>query len=145
MNLSQASKLVRMKPDGTNFVGAAGMTAINSDIIDMAGFENVRFTIAMGTIAAGAVTSVKIQQNDANSGTGMEDLTGSSVTVADDKDNQLIVIDVLKPKKRYLRVVTSRATANATVDAMIADLYDARVQPVTKDATVLSQTVLASP
>ena len=125
----------RMKPDGTNFVGAAGSTAITSDSIDVVGFNNICFQLVMGTIVSTAVTSAKIQWSDDN--TTFTDVTNGSVTIADTDDNKIVFFEVHKPKKRYFRVVTSRATANATVDYLDAKLWNATQVPVTQDATTV--------
>lgn len=125
----------RMKPDGTNFVGAAGATAITSDSIDVVGFNNICFQLAMGAIVSGAVTSAKLQWSDDNS--TFSDVTGGSVTIADTDDNKIVFFEVHKPKKRYFRIVTSRATQNATVDYLDAKLWNATQVPVTQDATTV--------
>jgi len=122
----------RMKPDGTNYVGAAGATAITSDAIDVVGFNNVCFELAFGAIVSGAVTSAKLQWSDDN--TTFTDVTGGSVTIADTDDNKIVFFEVHKPKKRYFRIVTSRATQNATVDYLDAKLWNATQVPVTQDA-----------
>lgn len=125
----------RMKPDGTNFVGAAGTTAITSDSIDIVGYNNVCFELAFGAIVSGAVTSAKLQWSDDN--TTFTDVTGGSVTIADTDDNKIVFFEVHKPKKRYFRIVTSRATQNATVDFLDAKLWNATQVPVTQDATTV--------
>ena len=63
--------------------------------------------------------------------------TAGSVTIADTDDNKIVFFEVHKPKKRYFRVVTSRATANATVDYLDAKLWNATQVPVTQDATTV--------
>lgn len=125
----------RMKPDGTNYTGAAGSTAITSDAIDVVGFNNVCFELAFGAIVSGAVTSAKLQWSDDN--TTFTDVTGGSVTIADTDDNKIVFFEVHKPKKRYFRIVTSRATQNATVDYLDAKLWNATQVPVTQDTTTV--------
>ena len=62
MNLAQNVKITR----ALNAV-AAGQTAQNGAVIDMANYEGVVFIAAFGTLAAGAVTGLKAQQgNQAN-------------------------------------------------------------------------------
>jgi len=125
----------RMKPDGTNYVGAAGTTNITSDSIDVVGFNNVCFQLAVGAIVSGAVTSAKLQWSDDN--TTFTDVTGGSVTIADTDDNKIVFFEVHKPKKRYFRIATLRATQNATVDYLDAKLWNATQVPVTQDATTV--------
>jgi hypothetical protein len=128
-------KHIRMKPDGTNFIAAAGSTAVTSDSADVLGFNNICFEMAVGAIVSGAVTSAKLQWSDDNS--TFADVTGGSVTIADTDDNKIIFFEVHKPKKRYFRIVTSRATQNATVDFLDVKLWNATQVPVTQDATTV--------
>lgn len=101
--------------------GAAGVTAINSDSVDMEGFEGVLFVAIMGAILATAVTSVNAAQSEDDS--SFADLEGTGQTIADDDDEQLFAIDVYRPGEQYVRVEVSRGTANATVQSVLAIQY----------------------
>lgn len=114
---------------------AAGQTAVNSSSIDTAGYDGVVLVTAFGAITSGGAQSVKIQDGATSSPT--TDVEGSSVTVADDDDNQIVVHDVYKPQKRYLRVVVSRATQDSVVDGIFAFLYQGRLDPQTNDTTTV--------
>lgn len=144
MNLAKQVSVVRH----SNAV-AAGTTDIEpSTGIDMANYDGVMFLIAFGTITANAVTSVKVQQSDDSAGSpdSFSDLEGTSITVADDDDNKIAIIDVYRPEKRYLRVVVDRGTQNAVLDSISAIRYNPRVLPATHDATtVLGHKVHATP
>lgn len=131
MNLSNAAKATRV----SNAV-AAGQTAVNSTGVDMKGFEAVQFVVAFGAITAGAVTSVKLQGSHDGSTWTSSDLTGTGQTVADDADNKLFILDMAKPRYRYVRCVVSRATQNSVVDSIVAYQYQADKEPVAQDATV---------
>ena len=144
MNLSNTIKTVRVMPDGTNYNAAAGSSAATSEYIDTGGYEGVRLMIGLGAVVSGAVTSVKVSQCDTSDGT-YADLLGSSITVADTADFKVAVIDIYLPRERYLKVVTSRATQNATVDFITAELYGTRKQATTDDATVISREIHVSP
>lgn len=126
---------------------AAGTSAQTSSAIDTAGFDAVKIYTLFGAIVSGAVTSVKVQQSsDDASADAYADLTGTSIAVADDDDNQVVVHDIVQPRERYLKVVVSRATQNATIDGIVAVLYKARSASTTNDATtVVSREVHASP
>ena len=145
MNLSNGIKTIRMEADDSTFLVAAGSADILSEYVDTAGFEGVRFVIGFGAITSGAATSVKIKQCD-TSGGSYADLEGTSITVADTNDNDVAIIDVYRPRERYLKVATLRATQNSAVDFLIAELYGARKVPTTEDsATVISREVHSSP
>ncbi len=126
---------------------AAGVSNQVSSILDTAGFMGARLEVAMGAIAATAVTSIKVQDGNAANLSDAADLAGSGIAIvaggAD--DNAVFIVDIYRPVKRYLRVSILRATANATVDGVFASLYEGRNYPEAKDATVHGQTLLVSP
>ena len=133
MNLSNQIKTTRL----LNAV-AAGTTDQNGTGVDMQGFLGVRFTFLFGTITSGAVTSCKAQQSsDDGSADTYADLEGTAIAVADDDDNQVVVLEVYRPRERYVRPVIDRGTQNAVIDGIIAEQYGAIVQPTTDDATTV--------
>lgn len=116
---------------------AAGTTDQESSIIDMAGYDGVLFVASFGTLTASQVTSVKVQQNSANSTSGMADLAGTSTgPLADADSNKVLMVDVFQPEEQYLRLVVDRGTANAVIDGVVAIQYKARALPVTQSSTV---------
>lgn len=138
--LSENTKFIRI----SNAVAAA-TTAITSDAVDMQGYDACCFTVAYGAIASTATNTVKVQQSSDNDTDAYSDLDGSTVTVADDDDNQLVVVDVIRPTKRYLKVVATRGVATAVVDGIFAQQYKAKTGPVTQPTTVVDVQTLLSP
>ena len=138
-NLSKKTKFVR----ASNAV-AAGATDSASSVIDTAGFENVTFITAFGAITAGAVTGVKAQQGDAADGSDMADIPEAAASVADDDDNKLVVLEVIRPPKRYVRHVVTRKTQNAVIDDVVAVLSGPRKLPPPVDSTVASVTTVGA-
>ena len=132
MNFSRAVKSTRV----SNAV-SAGTTDVESSSVDMKGFDAVAFEVAFGTITTGAVTSCKLQgSHDNSSWTGVNgDLVGTGVTVADDDDNQIFVLDLDRSIFRYVRCVVDRGTQNAVVDSIVAHQYKADKQPVSQPNT----------
>lgn len=104
----------------------AGTSDIESDIVDMQGYQSCTFVTTFGTITSGAVTTIKVQQGDAAGGGDMADLEGTGISVADDDDNQTFAIEVYRPTKRYVRCVIDRGTQNAVVGEIYAYLYGGR-------------------
>lgn len=98
----------------------AATSAVESSIIDMAGFAGVVFVTSLGTAAAN--NTLKVQQDDANGTGGMADLAGSEVS-AGTSDEDLIVA-VHQPAKRYLRAVVTRGTSS-TCESIYAIRYGA--------------------
>lgn len=120
---------------------AAGVTAQNGSVIDMADYEGVVFLAAFGTLSATQVTSLKAQQGDQSNLSDAADLAGTLTgPMADADSNKTLVLDINKPVKRYIRVVVNRATANAVIDGVIAVQYSPKKKPTTNDATTTSAT-----
>jgi hypothetical protein len=125
---------------------AAGTSDQASSAVDTQGFEGVKFYTLFGAITTGAVTSVKVQQSSDNDADTYADLAGTSITVADDDDNQVVVHDIYRPRERYLKVVVDRGTQNAVIDGIVAVLYGPAKMPTSDDAsTVVGRETHASP
>ena len=50
----------------------------------------------------------------------------------------LLVLDIVKPGKRYCRFDVVRATANAVIDGVVALRYNNRIIPTTQSADVIN-------
>lgn len=126
---------------------AAGVSDPTSDIVDTQGYQGVCFICKLGTVTDGGAVSMKVQQNTANSTTGMADLSGASAAIAtaDSDDEQSLVVEVIKPRERYLRAVMTRATQNSEIDAIYAILFGARALPISQPATIDASTQVISP
>lgn len=122
--------------------GAAGQTAIAGSTVDMTGFDSIACIVRLGAITAGAVTSLKWQQDTASGMGTVADLAGTSMTIADDDDGEIIVTEVIQPQERYVRVYVSRATQNAVIASAEYVLFNARTLPVTQAAgTTIESTI----
>ena len=118
---------------------AAGQTGINGANLDMQGYEGAVAVVEMGTIASTAVTSIKWQQSDTTTSADFSDLEGTGIAIADDDDDKIFVSELYKPTKRYVRLVVSRGTANATLRAATYIQYKARSAPVTQGTDVTTE------
>jgi hypothetical protein len=143
--LADNVKVVRVKPDGSGYTVAAGTAAVTSDPVDTSGFACCTFVLGFGAIVTGGVQSMKVQQGAASNMSDGADLTGSAQTVADTDDSKCVVSEIVFPQERYLRVITSRATQNSTIDFLLAILSGPGSRPVTSDTTVLGREVASSP
>lgn len=133
------NKDVKISSAVTPTAGAAGATNINGTTLDMQNFESVLMLVRFGTIALTAVTSIKAQQGDQSDLSDAADLAGTSQTVADTDDDKTFFIDLVKPQKRYVRLVVLRATANAVVSAEYIQ-YGARKEPTSHGTDVAGET-----
>ena len=132
-NLTKAAKATRV----SNAV-AAGTTDVECSSVDMKGFRSVTFVVAFGAITSGAVTSVKAQQSSDNGvADSFADLEGTAISVDDDDDNQIVLLEIDEPLERYVRLVVDRGTQNAVVDGVVALQHNAAIEPVTHDSTTL--------
>lgn len=132
MNLS---KNVKVSTAITPTAGVAGTTDINGTTLDMSGFEGVLVLVRMGAITGTAVTSIKMQQGAASNLSDAADLEGTGITVADDDDDQIFMIDLYRPLERYVRVVVDRGTANAVVASAEYLQYGAAEKPIENNVT----------
>lgn len=109
-------------------VYASGNADRNGIEIDMAGYDSVCFICTLATIVASGVNSIKVQQDTVTGMAGAQDLLGTSVTIADDDDDEIKYIDLHQPLERYLRVVMDKNAVNACAESVIAILYNGRVK-----------------
>jgi hypothetical protein len=132
------SKEIRTEIVITTAAGAAGATDITGTAVDTQGYDGVQFEVAFGPIVAGAATSIKVQGSDDDS--TYADLAGTAQTVADDADNKVFYVDIVRPLHRYLKLIVARATQNATVGAALAHKYGPIKAPVTQGTNVSGET-----
>lgn len=133
VNLAQSVKIIRVMN-----AQAAGSTPVNSSVVDMEGYEGIYFVASFGALVATQVTSLKAQQDTVLAFTDdPQDLLGTLVgPLADGDGNKQLGLDIHRPRERFVRVVVNRATANATIDGVVAILYGPRKAPPAKDATM---------
>lgn len=127
-----------------NSGAAAGQTEVDSSIVDTAGYDGVMFIAILGTVVDTCVLQLAAQGNTLNQAGGMAQISNQitpSVTAAGNS-NSLLVIDTLFPagskNYRYVRAALTRTTANATVQGIVAILYEAKNKPVAADASILA-------
>jgi len=116
--------------------GLAAATALNGAVVDTQGYAGCLMIATFGAIVATAVTSIKAQQDTDVAMGAAADIAGTGQTVTDADDGKTFCIDILRPRERYLRIVVSRGTANATVSAVYI-LYRGRNKPAVQAATIL--------
>lgn len=131
-------------------VSAGSSISDASDILDMSGWEGVIFIVPITDSVATGVATLTVQQNTANSGTGMAALSGAVATATsgtnDDLNGKLLVVDVYRPRERYIRSLLTSATANIAFGDTIAILYQGSKMPITQlTAEVADSAVVTSP
>lgn len=122
---------------------AAGQT-VNGDGVDLGDADAVRFLVLLGS--TDTTGDIKVQQSDDDGvGDDYSDLEGSAVSHTATDDNKILIVDVLRPTKPYLRpvAVLASGTAGTVIDGMIAELYRVNRVPVTQDDNVSVNTLVS--
>lgn len=138
MNLIDASQVTWLK----GAVAAAANTDDDSAIFDSNGFESVLFIASITDCLDTGVATLTIEQNTANSASGMAALAGATDTLTsaanDDLNGLVLMVEVVRPRERYLRANRTSATANVAFGDVIAIGIPARKQPVSHTGTVVA-------
>lgn len=126
MNLSKNVKVTKVAAAATS----AG-TAIDSTAVDMSGFEGVIFVGSIATANAGNTANAA---QATTSGGSYADLAGSEVAPGDNGDSFLI--DVYRPRERFVRCEIDRSGANSATGDIYAIQYGAASKPTVHGATI---------
>lgn len=129
MNLSKQVKITKALDYASGTADRSGAT------LDMQGFEGVLMVVQFATIAAGAAVGIKAQQGAASNLSDAADLADTAITVADDDDNQIFVIDLYRPQERYVRVVVDNDATNASAQSAVYYQYGATDLPASNNVT----------
>jgi hypothetical protein len=135
------SLLYAAKFDKTSVAAVAADTAItDGDILDLANFDSVCGIAILGEVTTTSVPTLKAYVGNVATLTdgAYATTTATHTALLNDADNTLLVLDVVKCGKRYVRFDMTRATANTVVDSIIAIRYNARVIPISQDSTEVS-------
>lgn len=132
MNLSKNVKITLVKDTQTS----AG-TAVNSDSVNMAGFEGVVFLGKMTTAHASNFANAAGSDDDGSSD-AFADLLGTKVTPGDSGDSWLI--DVYRPLEQYVRCEVDRGGANTVTGEIYAIQYGAKTAPTSHGSTIDAET-----
>lgn len=102
--------------------------------VDVSGYGGACFVVKFAVIAAGATTTINIQEHDVTS-TGQTDISGATVSVAADDDNQTFILNVKNPRKKFLTLEIDKDGTNATAEMAWAVLYNGDNMPITNTVT----------
>lgn len=142
MNLSANVKITRVM----NGVTAGTDDTQTGTGVDMQGYEGVMFVAMFGALTATAVTKLHAEQDTASGfDADPQDLAGTELAIAVADANKCLVLDIYKPRERYVRPLIIRATANAVIDGIIAIQYGAGTVPTTHAASVAGSELHVSP
>lgn len=129
-------------------VSNASNTDNNSDIIDMANYEGAIFIVPIEDSAATGIATLKVEQSTANSDGAMAAIAGASAaktcTINDDLNGTLLIVEVYRPRERYIQAVETSSVANIAFGTMTVILYGMRKTPVTAHSTVSTAASVSS-
>ncbi len=118
LNLSDEVKITKVKDHST-----AAQSAVNSDSVDMSGYEGVLFVTSFGTPNANNTINAAQDENDSS----FADLEGTEVTSGTSDED--VWIDIYRPTDRFVRCEATRGTSS-TLESIWAFQYGAAKQPV---------------
>jgi hypothetical protein len=124
---------------GINYTSAGTSDTLNSDIFDLQGYDSICLIAVTGDVTNTAVGTLKAYIGDDSALADGAYATTTSTFTADatSADYKVVVLDVVKPGKRYVRADFVRATANIVLENVIAIKYNARTLPVTQGSDVV--------
>ncbi len=129
-----------------NSVSASQATTVG-EIVDTQGYEGACFIYKLGTVTDGAAATLKIYQGTDATVSDVAELSGASAAIASASSDseQFLIVDVLRPRERYLRPTIVTATQNVEIDSAICILYNPTLAPITQPTTVDASTLVVSP
>lgn len=95
-----------------------------SAVVDMQGYDRVRFIHQVGAMVNGATLDSHVVESDESNLGNHTNVAGASLaTVPNTQNNSVHVIDVFRPTKRYVGVVSGAGTANVTLLGILAERF----------------------
>ena len=116
---------------------------LEGDILDLQNCDSVTGIAILGDVTDTAVITLRAYTGDASnlSDGAYETVTATVTATATSADDKLLVLDVIRPGKRYVRFDLVRATANAVVDGIIGIRYNYRAIPTTQPTDVVNSDI----
>ncbi len=114
---------------------AAGQTEQTSTILDMSGYDSVMFILVCGTVTDASVITLTPKENTTSSTSGATAVAGTAPTItAATSSDAILIVDVIRPSKRYVYADVTRTTQNCAISAVIAIQYNSHSLPVATPA-----------
>jgi hypothetical protein len=120
---------------------AAGTSTVDGAVCDMQDFDGVLIFATIATANAG--NFLKAQQGEASNLSDAADLAGTKVIAA--ANGQVVALDLMKPKERYVRGNIVRGVSTATGDLYYVRYHDSNKPSVNQVANTLISVALNSP
>lgn len=142
LNLVTDSKITRVEN-----AAVAAQTAVDTDVLDMSGYDSVTFVALLGDVDNGSVLGLTIQHGDLANGSDQASTTAAATWTADatNADNKVLIVEAVRPIKRYVRARLTRTTANAALDGIVAIQTGPAYAPGTQGDTVIASAAAMAP
>ena len=130
------------------YTAAGTGDVITSSAIDMLGYESAIVLVKLGAVTAGGVVTLKMQQSDDDAAAdAYSDIAGSALAnVGNASTLKIMAVEILNPKKRYLKCLATRSGGqNVVIESITVLLFGAKVEPVALGATVDGSLQLVNP
>lgn len=86
---------------------------VNGTVIDMDGWDGCMYVFNLGAMTSGATFDARVMSSANANFSGNANVTSAAlVQVTTATPNNVFVIDIFRPSQRYLKTVTTPATAN---------------------------------
>lgn len=114
--------------------------AVNGAGVDTSGWEDVTYHINIGAITGAGTLAAVIQEDTAsNFGTAANVANAALVNVTNTTPNNVMILGIIRPTKRYVRLVVTQATNTVVAGVTCVRSRRTGLLPPTQSA---SQTVL---
>ena len=117
--------------------------SLSGDILDLQDCDSVTGIAILGDVTTAAIVTLKAYTGDEPAlGDGAyESITATVTATATSADDKLLVLDIIKPGKRYCRFDLVRATANTVVNGVIGVRYNFRTIPTMQGTDVVDSDI----
>jgi len=128
---------------GTVTAGTDGSFVTSLAEIDTQGFNSVRVIVQVGTVTSTGVLNLRLKNSDttATYGAGTIDNIQTAQGLVSDR---LVLLEVYKPLRRFLRLDYQRITANVVITGIIVELFNALEEAVPQLSTHVSATSITN-
>lgn len=125
---------------------AAGHESKDCCEVDVSGFEGVRFVAFLGATSENSKARLRVLSSDTScnygEGSGAKEIACSAQVIPGDDDHKMIIIDIYRPCRRYLKATVLLSDGDTAIDGVIAECYRPLISPVKVDSSIAQQVIM---
>ncbi len=123
---------------GLDVAAQIASAGVNGSAIDMSGWSGCLYVFNLGAMASGGTFDARVVSSANSNMSGNANITNAAlVQVANTANTNLWVLDVWRPTDRYIKLITTPATANTTYSVTTVRYGRTGTNPPTQTATVV--------